>query len=150
MLTREILDELMPHRRPLQDAVGLLTGGKVEMDNILESGLQWMQDFTERQHLGRFNLPRRSVTPNGFAYPITAGGLLYKHSGQYLTQEGWRLGDTCWFVVVESGYREHVTGETPTLALLRAIVVMVVMEKMQQVGSKNADLCEAIRKEMAQ
>lgn len=148
MLTREILDELMPDDEPLKAAVDKLTDYSINWENIVGSGLLWIQDFTERQRLGRFDLPRRSATLSSFAYPITAGGLLYKHSGQCMTQLNWRLGETCWFVTVESGYREHITGETPTLALLRAIVVMTVMEKMQQTEIKNADLCEEIRKEM--
>jgi hypothetical protein len=48
-------------------------------------------------------------------------GPLFKPEHRYLTEEGYPLGTTCWFVRVEDrGFIHHVCADTPELAICLA------------------------------
>jgi hypothetical protein len=56
-------------------------------------------------------------------------GPLFKPEHHYLTQEGYPLGTTCWFVHIEhDGYIKIVCADTPELAICRAALEVNLRE----------------------
>ena len=135
MLDREFLDAHLP----LEVALPLarkLTGLAFYPDREyrwLARGLQWIQDFVENDRHWWAKEPGRNPEPSfEFKWEINCSGLEYKSSGHYLTSEGWCLGTTCWFGRVEMGWRENVGATTPTLAMLRTMIVMCLAKESRK------------------
>lgn len=58
-------------------------------------------------------------------------GPLFKPEHRYLTQEGYPLGTTCWYVIIEiDGRRDFVCASTPEHAICLAALKVVGMESI--------------------
>lgn len=59
-------------------------------------------------------------------------GPIYKPRDQYLTQEGYPLGTTCWDVQVDAfGWHLHICADTAPLAICRAALAVQSAEAMR-------------------
>lgn len=57
-------------------------------------------------------------------------GPLYKPENQYLTNEGYPLGTTCWYVmVIKDGERKFICADTAPMAICKAALWVVSGEK---------------------
>lgn len=153
---RAFLDEVMPDGAALLTTAARLTGmsfGASESCVVLDC-MNWMAEFTEKDRfssLGDHAPAWKKDGPHRFDdyWDISARGLEYKNSSEYLTGEGWPLGTKCWFVCVESGWRAFICGETPKLAALRGVIVMATAAKLREIApDRRPDLCDQLQIEM--
>jgi len=121
MITREFLDKTIPDTHRMWElaskitSVDLANGYRSAVAWRVYAGLEWLAAATERaQHYDAV----------AATWPIRAHGLLLKPSDMYLTAEGWPLGTTCWYVLVECGSRWYACAETQHLAVLRGVVLV--------------------------
>lgn len=132
MITRDWLDRILPPCAQLRDAAARITG---DSGCGLSDGLLWMAQATEKDFF-----PRPAWKADGLsedAWPVRFNGLQYKDRGQYLTNQGWPLSTTCWFVTLECGWRDQVCAEDPELAVVRAVFMMDVAIKWRDTSPKG-------------
>ncbi len=125
LFDREWMDQHLPHSKALYRLAISLCG-----TNKMEDQLQWLAKLSEDDAFPRppWKEERRADGSHyhDIAWALRVDGLNYKSRLQYLTAEGWPMGTACWYVQVDGGWRELITGETPSLALARAIIFVSV------------------------
>ena len=67
-------------------------------------------------------------------------GPIFKPAHQYMTQEGFPLGITCWYVEAETpnGHRKYICGETAPLAVCYAALWLT--EAMAEENERESSL----------
>lgn len=145
MINREQLDRLMPWGHDLRRTANRLTGIATYENFFVEESLNWIATFSEENGPGQRAIPR---FPGRWIR--IDGGLTYKTSGMYMTHEGWPQGTTCWFAVVECGFRWYVAGDAVGVAVLRIVVFLAVLRKWIDSGSSDPEeVLRMIEREMA-
>ena len=105
---------------------------------VKESGLEWLWRKYDRDTLPHYSTDiaaaweivklmtdRMGYNSSGFNWM----GPLFKPEHHYLTQEGYPLGTTCWFVRLESdGYIQNICADTPEHAICLAALKAVGWE----------------------
>ena len=151
MLDREFLDRVLPDVPGTWELVSKITG--IDFVNRYRSatawrvhdGLEWLAKLTEKdRHAITDVRPDWKVDnthplydPGQWTWPIRLnGGLEYKSKSEYLTNIGWHLRETCWFVRLEAGSRYIIAAETQHLAVGRAIIVAHAMLQDRVVAPK--------------
>jgi hypothetical protein len=140
MLTREILDEVLPDSDATWKLAEHLTGVELaDRSKVLTRGLRWLADFVEGD---RFPVqPDWARERHAYPFPITMRGLEYKSASQYLTAEGWPLGTRCWYVCIDSEWHQFAAAETPEMAIVRAMIVMSLLKLRRETPpEKRTDL----------
>lgn len=148
MLTREQFDELLPDNVTTRTWTSIIAGWDATTTTyprILADGLRLMADQTEKDRFAILDANEKLdwkkpdhplYDPGGNVWPISMHGLSYKDSGRYLTAEGWCLGETCWYVCVEMGWRIYCGAETPELAVMRGMIVMQLAFNLRELAPK--------------
>lgn len=160
MITKELLDEVLPDTLETIKLAEVYSGlllredyGRMVIPDVVEVALKWMAKCTEDDRFWGYGDRKPAWKTNESAewlYSIETGGLQYKPSSCYLTAEGWPTGTTCWYVCIESGWREYVGAETPRLAVIRALVVIGLAARLREIAPKErpvlADALLGLRK----
>lgn len=148
MLNREFYDEHLPEDADLVSIANMFLKDQerplIRTRFLLYDGLKFLSDFHEEDknwQLKKDQKPDWSKVGHPdyvheHQWSITIGGLHYKGSDYYLTNDGWPTGTICWYVPIESGSRFKAAGSTPAAALLRAVVVTCCMSCYRQLHPK--------------
>lgn len=150
-LDKEFWDTHLPDSPETIRRAEALTGLDLSND-LLGVGLRWLAEQTEREWMPRWGdeAPewKRPGSPHFGDYDnsISASGLSYKQWSHYLTLEGYPTGTTCWYVRIDAGWRQMVCGETPELALIRALIVFATLQKQRPTAPR---MRRELREELA-
>lgn len=162
MLTRELLDEILPDSELLDAAVSrcLKECFKVEEASHSAASVVWIlqlmaealeRDFASWNDKEEWHKPGDPEFSRDWPYSISFRGLQYKSYSNYLTAEGWPTGTKCWYVTVEYGWREHVTALDPYTAVKRAVVVMCAAFRTKKTRpSSRRELVDVMRTIMSE
>lgn len=149
MLDREFLDDAIPNTPVMWQLASEITG--IDLANGYRScaayrvyeGLAWLARRTEhdRTFVWGYKPDWRDPAhphydPVEYVWAIHMHGLSFKDSSSYLTAEGWRAGEPCWYIKVECGGRWYVGAEAQDLAVLRAIIVVHALTLQRTVAPK--------------
>ena len=135
MLGREFMDATIPDTDEMWALASRITGidlscgYRAAVAWRVHEGLEWLAQATEEDCYARFKFDWQEqdhplYSPSTITWARRAWGLEYKPRDNYLTNEGWGIGTTCWFVRIECGSRWCICAETQHLAVLRGIIVM--------------------------
>lgn len=140
MITREFLEKHLSDGPRLYDVARRASGCAIHWGDHEQSmleGLEWMARFTEnnRHPQPPWKTPQEFET----VWPIKMRGLAYKSSMDYLTAQGWPSGHgkQCWYVCIECGFREYIGATEPVCATLRAVIVIAVTQKWQDIHPRE-------------
>lgn len=121
---------------------------------LLSRGLKWLAHISDADSFA-FLSPdapdwTREPAPSHDWWPVSFQGLGYKNKGEYLTGEGWRLGEVCWYVTIQADTNTFIAADTIEHAVVRAVIFVDSYMKWRAIRpSERPDLEDVVRERMS-